>query len=161
MIQDGPPNIGEEATPHHKFVAWLKNNMLHSYQQSLEDEGFEELEALTLLSPEEIEELASAIKMKFGHKKKFPVAISKAREEFRRIEKERNRKMKEQEELAKIETGRKLADAKAQHRRDTPVAASEVNTKDKSTAKPGGSSKSDKGSTPVVLPSGKRYHYFA
>ena len=108
------------ATPHAKFIEWLKNNMLHSYQQALEEEGYEELESLTLLSEKEIDELSTSIKMKPGHRKKLPVAIKRAREEMQEREQERKReKAKQQreeeglEELGKIEMERKLAKARS------------------------------------------------
>ena len=58
----------EETGAHDKFVAWLKKNMLHSYQQDLEEQGYEELESLVLLSEEEIEELSTSINMKPGNR---------------------------------------------------------------------------------------------
>ena len=94
----------------------MNKNKLMAYQQALEEEGFEDVESLTLLTSGEIEELSTAIKMKFGHKKKFPVAIQKAREELKEQD-ERSKRQKEEEQLthalAKIEREQKLFEAKA------------------------------------------------
>jgi hypothetical protein len=135
MENDGHTTSKEE-TPHHKFLEWLHRNMLSGYQQSLEDQGFEELESLTLLTDEEINELSTAISMKLGHKKKFPVAIQQAREELQEArdditrekryvkeeqEEQRERDREEQKEqrrmekeLTTIEREQKLRKAKAQ-----------------------------------------------
>ena len=68
--------------------------------------------------------------MKPGHKKKFPVAIQKAREEMKEIEEKQQREkaaLKREkelaqelaEELAKIERDRKLAEARDEHTKIT------------------------------------------
>jgi len=125
------------------FAEWLKKHKLLSYQQALEEEGFEDLQSLVLLSPEQIEELSSAINMKMGHKLKFPVTIQDAREDMKRekIKREREKEEGEEqrkkekvkrereeakrerdeelaEELAQLEREQKLAQAKAQSRKD-------------------------------------------
>ena len=41
-----------------EFVEWLSEQKFVSYQQALEDEGYEDLQSLTLLSDEQIEELS-------------------------------------------------------------------------------------------------------
>jgi hypothetical protein len=73
---------GKEEFINEEFTKWLRENMLHSYKQALEEQGFEELESLTLLTDVEIAELSSAINMKMGHAKKFPAAIDDARKEL-------------------------------------------------------------------------------
>ena len=129
MEHDGSALDGDQ-----QFIDWLKRNKLISYQQPLEDEGYEELESLTLLTPEQIEELSVTIQMRPGHKVKFPVAIQKAREELdkrrkqkqeqeekaNRLKAKRKREEQEQEkeeqlarELANIKRERKLFEAKA------------------------------------------------
>jgi hypothetical protein len=110
-----------------EFLEWLKELKFLPYQQALEDEGYEELESLTLLTPEQIEELSVTIQMRPGHKVKFPVAIHKAREELQesreeleevkaKRKKQKQEQQKEQElarELANIKRERKLFEAKA------------------------------------------------
>ena len=122
MEHDGQALDGDR-----EFIDWLKKNKLTSYQQALEDEGYEELESLTLLTPEQIEELSVTIHMRPGHKVKFPVAIQAARDELQKRKKQKQEQEKEQEEkakrqkeeeqlthaLAKIEREQKLFEAKA------------------------------------------------
>jgi hypothetical protein len=96
MEHDGQAFDGDR-----EFIDWLKKYKLMPYHKALEDEGFEDVESLTILTGEEIEELSTAVKMKFGHKKKFPVAIHKAREELEKREKQKQEQEKEQEEKAK------------------------------------------------------------
>ena len=106
------------------FKLWLEKYKMGSYYAALEEEGYDAVESLILLSDEEIGELCTAIKMKPGHTKRFPVVIAEAREEEkkRRMEKEKKERMeKEREEnkermekeLADIETERKLAKARS------------------------------------------------
>ena len=57
--------------------------------------GYDLLESLILLSQEEIEELSVSIKMKPGHKRRFPAAVQKAREEAKREEEEQDEQRKE------------------------------------------------------------------
>ena len=52
-----------------------------SYYAALEEEGFDAVESLILLSDKDIDELCTAINMKRGHKIRFPVVIAEAREE--------------------------------------------------------------------------------
>lgn len=59
MEHDGKALDGDR-----EFIDWLKRNKLIPYQQPLEDEGFEDVESLTILSSEEIEELSTAVQMK-------------------------------------------------------------------------------------------------
>ena len=126
-----------------EFLDWLKKHKLLSYQKALEDEGFEMLESLITLTTEEVDSLATAIHMKMGHKKVFHMKIEQdrerhnkdkatrereeeEREEQRRREKtKREREEEEQEEqrkveqeLSKIQREQKLAEAKAQSRKD-------------------------------------------
>jgi hypothetical protein len=89
-----PANVDEE------FIAWLTKTKLLSYQQSLEDEGYDSKESLVLLTDDEIDELSSTIKMKAGHKKRFPVEIREAREEIQL-----------QKDLAKLQRGEVLREA--------------------------------------------------
>jgi hypothetical protein len=129
-MQSRPANTREI-----EFLDWLKELKFLPYQQALEDEGYEDLESLALLTKEQIEELSATIKMRPGHKFKFPVAIQTAREELEKRKKQkqeqeneeqeekankRERKKQEQEkeqalaqELASIERARKLFKAKA------------------------------------------------
>jgi hypothetical protein len=90
-----------------EFIRWLEEYQFQPYQQLLEEEGFDDLESLTLLSQEEIQELSTAIHMKLGHKKKFPVAIQNGREEIKRQKEEQAEKLKrdkleQEEESAKL-----------------------------------------------------------
>ena len=105
------------------FSAWLENHKLHSYKQALAEEGYEGIESLTLLSDEEIEELSRSVNMKPGHKKTFPVAIEKARQGMKehQREKELAKELAQEltQELAKIERGRKLAEARDGHTNGT------------------------------------------
>jgi hypothetical protein len=49
-----------------EFASWLTKHKLQSYQQALEDQGYDDLHALSLLSEEEIQELSTAVNMKPG-----------------------------------------------------------------------------------------------
>ena len=109
-------NVDEE------FIAWLTKTKLLSYQQSLEDEGYDSKESLVLLTDDEIDELSSTIMMKAGHKKRFPVEIRKAREEIqlknqeKQLEQDLQRRRKEEdlqleEDLAKLQRGEVLREA--------------------------------------------------
>ena len=96
-----------------EFLVWLKKHKLQAYCAPLEEvilistldlvltitlskEGFDDLQSLTLLTTEEIDELATAIGMKQGHKKKFPVLIQQAREQMEELEEERRREKEKQ-----------------------------------------------------------------
>jgi hypothetical protein len=97
-------NVGLKEDPlssEGEFIEWLKRNKLQQYQKNLEEEGFEVLESLTLLSDEEVESLSTAMQMKLGHKKLFPVAIRKAREELKELEEKRKIEKEEQEKKRK------------------------------------------------------------
>jgi hypothetical protein len=65
--------------------------------------GYDLLESLILLSQEEIEELSVSIKMKPGHKRRFPVAVQKAREDMQEQEEMRKRDKAKREKEAKRE----------------------------------------------------------
>ena len=110
-----------------EFLDWLKKHKLHTYKQALEDEGFEVLESLISLSKEEVDSLGTAIQMKMGHLKVFPLAIKKTREGIKRKEEEqeeqrkrekakREREEEEQEEQRKVE--KELAQLKRDKRRE-------------------------------------------
>jgi hypothetical protein len=129
----------ELSSAKYEFVVWLKKNNLHSYQTALEEEGYEDLISIVLLNEDEIEELATAISMRPGHRKKLPVVINMVRKEMKEKtereeeeQKEKYKREKEQEEerhkrerakrereenvaekLASIEDEEKLAKAKA------------------------------------------------
>ena len=96
-----------------EFLVWLKKHKLQAYCAPLEEvilistldlvltitlskEGFDDLQSLTLLTTEEIDELATAIGMKQGHKMKFPVLIQQAREQMEELEEERRREKEKQ-----------------------------------------------------------------
>ena len=49
-----------------EFFDWLKTNKLLAYQPALEEQGYQDLFSLTIMTTEEIEELSSAINMKPG-----------------------------------------------------------------------------------------------
>merc|ERR1711865_7727 len=81
-----------------EFAQWLEENKLTAYPPAFEKEGYDGLDILLSLSEEELEELASTLKMKKGHRIRLPLAVSKARqraedaaEEKRKIKKKRNR----------------------------------------------------------------------
>ena len=74
------------------FQLWLEKYKMGSYYAALEEEGLDTVESLILLSEQEIDELCTRIKMKLGHKKRFPVVIAEAREaeeKKKKVEKER------------------------------------------------------------------------
>ena len=66
------------------FAQWLRRNNLHSYQEALADEGYDDLESFSMISSEEIEELCATVQMKPGHRKKMPALVDRAREDFKR-----------------------------------------------------------------------------
>ena len=132
------------------FAQWLEENKLIAYLPALEEEGYDGLDILLSLSEEELEELASTLKMKKGHRIRLPLAVNKAAEERKKQKKreaeeeedaaEKKRKQKKRDEqdeedaleerkiakeLADIETERKLAKA-----RSTRVVESEVEEKE-------------------------------
>ena len=80
----------------HKFSVWLGENNLQGYASAFEEEGFNDLAVLAELSDAEVEELASGMRMKMGHKKKLPIAIRVLKEE--REKEKRKKKEKEEEE---------------------------------------------------------------
>ena len=86
-----------------KFAIWLEQNNLQDYASAFEEEGFNDLAVLAELSDAEVEELASGLRMKMGHKKKLPIAIrnlkkKKDKEEKREEDEEDRRLKREQEE---------------------------------------------------------------
>ena len=71
----------EDNTPaNSEFIAWLTKINLLAYRPALEDQGFDSKESLVLLTDDEIDELSSAVGMKFGHKKRFPFSIRRISE---------------------------------------------------------------------------------
>ena len=87
----------EDDTPaSSEFVAWLTKINLLAYRPALEDQGFDAVESLVLLTDDEINELSSAVAMKFGHKKRFPVEIREAREEIQ-LQKDLQKRRKEED----------------------------------------------------------------
>jgi hypothetical protein len=134
----------------------------------LEEQGYDGLDILLSLSEEELEELASTLKMKKGHRIRLPLAVSKARqraaealivaaEEKKKQKKKEEQKAKQDEEdaleerkiakeLADIETERKLAKA-----RSTRVVESEVEEKESFTNPKGFS---------FTMPPGKNHFAF-
>jgi hypothetical protein len=85
------------------FLNWLKQHRLNTYEQVLQEEGFESLLSLSELSKDEVEELSGAISMKLGHKKVFVVAINKERIRREKEEAKREREEEEQDEQRKLE----------------------------------------------------------
>ena len=74
----------ELSSAKYEFVVWLKKNNLHSYQTALEEEGYEDLISIVLLNEDEIEELATTISMRPGHRKKLPIVIKEQEEKHKR-----------------------------------------------------------------------------
>ena len=158
MNHDGLTSVA--GSPHDKFITWLKTNNLQSYQKALEEEGYDDLATLSVMTQEEIDELSTSIGMKPGHRRKLPLLIKKAREE----EEEQDEKQKVDKELARIERDRKLADsttkeelarierdqklAEAKARSTTQEDTKEVESEDLITK------------DPVELPPGKRCKCF-
>ena len=101
-----------------EFLDWLKKHKLLSYQKALEDEGFEMLESLITLTTEEVDSLATAIHMKMGHKKVFHMKIEQAKASCEREEEEQEEQRKVEKALAQLKREQKLAEAKAQSRKD-------------------------------------------
>ena len=156
----------EDITPaNSEFVAWLTKINLLTYRPALEDQGFDAVESLVLLTDDEINELSSAVAMKFGHKKRFPVEIRKAREEIQL-----------EEDLAKLQRDQVLRKARSQDdqedegKADTKPTAPKLiaaqlhetqkeimHQQDSTTA--GG--KGAQNQQLHTLPPGKRFHFFA
>ena len=109
VLPDDSSDLREE------FLHWLKENNMASYFAALEEEGFDAIENLTLLSEDEISELATAIKMKFGHKRRFPVIIKKARED-----------LQEAEEIGAVKKKSRIQKEKARIEHDTITAAAQI-----------------------------------
>jgi hypothetical protein len=83
--------------------------------------GLEDVESLTLLSQEEVEELSVSINMKLGHKRKLLVAIRKAREELEKLEK-REKEMEEKREKEKAKRERAEAEREKEKREQKRLA---------------------------------------
>ena len=99
------------------FQLWLQKYSMGSYFAALEEEGFDAVESLILLSEKDIDELCTAINMKRGHKIRFPVVIAEAREEA--SEKDNEKKIaKEQERREKEELEEERRREKEKQRRD-------------------------------------------
>ena len=65
--------------------------------------GYEDLESVSLLSEEEIDELATSIKMRPGHRRKLQAVMSKVRAEMKEQEEIQKREKEEAEEKRKRE----------------------------------------------------------
>ena len=50
------------------IAIWLEENNLEVYLEGLQQEGYDDLEVLTALTDEELEDLATALNMKKGHR---------------------------------------------------------------------------------------------
>ena len=90
-----------------KFSVWLVENNLLDYASAFEEEGFNDLAVLAELSDAEVEELASGLRMKMGHKKKLPIAIrnlkkmkekEQRQEQQREQEKEKDRRLQREQQ---------------------------------------------------------------
>ena len=66
------------------FARWLGENKLSAYQQALSDEGYDDLVSFSMIAQDEIDELADAVKMKPGHRKKMGILIQQAKEDAQR-----------------------------------------------------------------------------
>jgi hypothetical protein len=117
------------------FLNWLKKHKLQAYFSAFEDEGYDDLASLALLSEEEVEEFATSIDMKKGHKKKLPVVIQELREDMQELKGKRTReeakrereearkeeeleeKRKRDKEIADIEAEKELDEARSQRAR--------------------------------------------
>ena len=71
-----------------------------SYYTALEEEGYDAVGSLILLSAEEIDELCTVIKMKPGHKKRFPVVIAEVRKTAESAKEREEKKERIENELA-------------------------------------------------------------
>ena len=59
-----------------EFAQWLEENKLTAYLPAFEEEGYDRLDILLSLSEEELEEPATTLKMKKGHRIRFPLAVN-------------------------------------------------------------------------------------
>ena len=85
-----------------KFSVWLGQNNLHDYASAFEEEGFNDLAVLAELSDAQVEELASGMRMKMGHKMKLPIAIRNLKEK-----KDKEEKRQQEEEQQELERHKK------------------------------------------------------
>jgi hypothetical protein len=83
-----------------KFAIWLEQNNLQDYASAFEEEGFNDLAVLAELSDAQVEELASGLRMKMGHKMKLPIAIRNLKED-REEEREKEKEQKIKEKIRK------------------------------------------------------------
>ena len=60
--------------------AWLVSHKLQGYQQSLRNEGYDDLRTLIALSASELEEMMQDIQMKKGHRVKLRLLIQQERD---------------------------------------------------------------------------------
>ena len=159
------------------FGRWLEDNRLQGYLVGLEDEGYDDLEVLTLLSNQELNKLAKRLNMKPGHQIKLTAAVerataavqraTKARKQAEDAEDERATKARdsarkqaedaEEEtfELAKIEKQKRLAKARGEAEpvlTKAPLAS--ANHSPQHSEQPRSVADS------VVLPTGKQWHCF-
>ena len=81
-----------------KFTIWLEHNNLQDYASAFEEEGFNDLAVLAELSDAQVEELASGLRMKMGHKMKLPIAIRNLKKKKDKEEKREQQKEEEEEE---------------------------------------------------------------
>ena len=165
----------EDITANSEFIAWLTKINLLAYRPALEDQGFDAVESLVLLTDDEINELSSAVAMKFGHKKRFPVEIREAREEIQ-LQKDlaklqRGEVLREAQDRASTKTkARSQDDQEDERKADTkPIAPKSIaaqlhetqkeimHQQDSTTA--GG--KGAQNQQLHTLPPGKRFHFFA
>ena len=126
------------------FGRWLEDNKLQGYLVGLEDEGYDDLEVLTLLSNQELNKLAKRLDMKPGHQIKLTAAVQRARKQAEDAE-------EETAELAKIEKQKRLAKARGEAEpvlTKAPLASANHSEQPRSVA------------DSVVLPAGKQWHCF-
>jgi hypothetical protein len=161
------------------FSQWLTDNKYESYRLALEEEGYDDLEALTMLTDDGLLKLAERANMKAGHKLKFPRAVQKARLKLQeedmnvatKVEMDKmNQKAKMQEEVMKVEmdtieqqkevekSRAQLADIKRQRaEKDVLAKENKEDTGGASTVKDNPSLEEQD----ILLPENMKWHYFA
>ena len=118
-----------------------------------QEEGYDDLESLTLLSAEEVDELCAEVKMKPGHRRKMPVIIERAKEEVALMLRDETIKIGVLRGKAEIRGEEAQLDVAKRRREIENQKEGLIGSKDVK------ASEHSKGK--MSLPKGKRYAYFA
>ena len=139
-----------------KFSVWLVENNLQDYAPAFEEEGFNDLAVLVELSDAEVEELASGLRMRMGHKKTLPIAIRNLKKKKTKEEKREHQKEEEEDRRLKREQEKEEEEERRLKRKRSKEEMTEKHPKEQKEEPTLTVHKTDS----VIMPANKDYFAF-